>query len=191
MTLLGALVVLGLFGFLTHGAQRLFEELGGLLTVQALESDGVNLDLAVCADDDFDGSFHLCLHENEFDCAALLWLPLNEEALFAGFDAGFVDGIQLQELGIFLAHLLFHMTVPPVRCQAEGAVLLLVYRDVIGAVELDHEFTVDFSFVISSGLRVLFDRQAQFFAGRTQGFDVLDLCLDRCEVTHVAVVLSI
>ena len=53
-----ALVVLGFLDFLPDHPQRLFQELRGVFTVRSLESHGVNLDFASCADNDFDGSVH-------------------------------------------------------------------------------------------------------------------------------------
>lgn len=51
---------------------------------------------------------------------------LHQMALLAGFDGGLVDAVELDQLAVVWADLLFDAPVPEVGREAKGAVLLLV-----------------------------------------------------------------
>ncbi len=48
-----------------------------------------------------------------------------------------MDAVELKEPAISFPHLLFHVTIPEVSSETEGAVPLFVQSDVIRAFELD------------------------------------------------------
>jgi len=96
-----------------------------------------------------------------------------------------VNTVELEELAVSLADLLFHMPLPKVSSEAKGAIGLLVHGDVIGALELDHVIALGFVFVIPPCLSVVEQGQPQLLTRQTQGFDILDLRFDFGEVRHV------
>lgn len=81
----------------------------------------------------------MALHtsDHEFDGAVALLFALDQMTALARLGARLVNPVKLQQLPEVLAHLLLHMAVPPVGCQAVGVVGLFVQGDVIGAFEPD------------------------------------------------------
>ena len=61
----------------------------------------------------------------------------NGQPLLPGFDRGFVNPVELEELAVSLADLLFDVPLPKISSEAKSAVWLLVEGDVIRAFELD------------------------------------------------------
>ena len=94
-------------------------------------------------------------HENEFDCAILLLAAKHGQTFLPGFDRRFVNAIELEELAVSLADLLFDVIIPEVSSEAKGAVRLFVQGNVVRAFELDDVIAFGFVFVITPGLRVL------------------------------------
>jgi hypothetical protein len=69
-------------------------------------------------------------------------------ALLSGLLQRFMDAVELQELAVARPHLLFDVPVPQVGREAEGAVGLLIYSDVIRPLEPDDVIALGFVFVM-------------------------------------------
>ena len=80
--------------------------------------------------------------------------PKNGQPLLPGFDRGFVDAVELEELAVSLADPLFHVTIPEVSGEAIRSIRILVQSDVIRAFELNHVIALGLVFVIAPGVSV-------------------------------------
>jgi hypothetical protein len=107
-------------------------------------------------------------------------------ATLTGFSSGFVDGVELEQSAEVGADFLGHMPVPPICGQAEGAILLLVYRDVVWAFEPDDVIAADAIGAVAAGIGIGFHGEAEFFAGSPESRDVFDLGGDGREMTHLS-----
>ena len=65
-----------------------------------------------------------------------------------------MDAVELEELAVILANLLFHMPLPKISSQAKGSIRLFVQSDVIRAFELDDVIALGLVFVIAPSVSV-------------------------------------
>ena len=96
-----------------------------------------------------------------------------------------MNAVKLKKLAEVGSDLPFNVPIPPISGQAIRAVLVLVERDVVWTFEFDDVFSFGLIVYVSPRAAVLNEAKAEFVTGGAEGIDVFDLCLDRCEVTHI------